>query len=95
MNDERARARGVNDAGIIVGFTQSAGFVGNAVRGYQLLKVPGSAPGPLATFCAGINNSGQVTCGFIDFDAGTFRAFIGTPRDGGDDDQGKEKEGDR
>jgi hypothetical protein len=92
VNNERGRARGINDAGVIVGFTDSAGFVGNAVGGYQLLKVPGAATtGTGATFCAGINNSGQVTCGFIDFDAGTFRAFIGTPRDGGDhDDQGKE-----
>lgn len=84
VNNERGRARGINDAGVIVGFTNSAGFVGNAVLGYQLLKVPGAGSGTGATFCAGINNSGVVTCGFID-DAG-FHAFIGTPRDGGDHD---------
>ena len=90
VNNERGRARGINDAGVIVGFTESAGFVGNAVRGYQLLTVPGATTtGAGTTFCAGINNSGQVTCGFIDFDAGTFRAFIGTPRNGDDDDRAK------
>jgi hypothetical protein len=91
VNNERARARGINDAGVIVGFTDTAGFVGNTALGYQLLRVPGaSTSGTGATICSGINNSGQVTCGFIDFDAGTFRAFLGTPRGGDDDDQGKQ-----
>jgi len=81
--DEHTRARGINDAGVIVGYTDSAGFVGNAQRGFELLRVPGAAAtGVSATFCEGINNYGQVTCGFLD-DAG-FHAFIGSPR-GADD----------
>jgi hypothetical protein len=83
VNNESSRARGINDAGVIVGFTDSAGFVGNAVLGFQLLKVPGATTSN-TTFCEGINNRGQVTCAFTDDDFQS-HVYIGSPRDGGDD----------
>ncbi len=72
-------ARGINNAGVIVGFTNSGvGFVGSDSRGFQLLIPPGGdAPGA-STACEGINNFGQVVCGVTDA-AGNNRNFIGTP----------------
>jgi len=72
-------ARGINDAGFIVGFTSSGvGFVGSDSRGFQLLIPPGGdAPGANVA-CEGINNFRQVVCGVTDA-AGNTRDFIGTP----------------
>ena len=89
--NRHARARGINDTGIVVGYTDSTGFVGNSVRGFELLKVPGATDvGLSTTFCEGINNSGQVTCGYID-DSFNFHAFIGSPRGGDDRDDDHDK----
>lgn len=80
-------ARGINDAGVIVGFTGSGvGFVGSDSRGYQLLIPPGGdAPGA-SVGCEGINNFGQVVCTVTDA-AGNNRNFIGTPNANDQDDQ--------
>ncbi len=82
------RARGINDAGLIVGFTGSgsSGFVGNTVLGFQLLNVPGDHVHGASTICEGINNSGQVLCAYEINDDFDFHVFIGTPRDGDDHD---------
>jgi hypothetical protein len=83
-------ARGINDAGVIAGFTSAGpagplvGFVGNSSRGYELLIPPGAAPDDAVT-CDGINNFDQVTCSITDA-AGTTRGFIGSPRGGEDHD---------
>jgi hypothetical protein len=69
---------GPNDKGQIL-----VDIVGNAVLGFQLLKVPGATTSN-TTFCEGINNRGQVTCAFTDDDFHS-HVFIGSPRDGGDD----------
>jgi hypothetical protein len=72
-------ARGINNAGVIVGFTSSGvGFVGSDSRGFQLLVPPGGdAPGAIVA-CEGINNFGQVACTVTDA-ANNNRNFIGTP----------------
>jgi len=77
--DVNSAARGINDAGVIVGFTSSGvGFVGSDSRGFQLLIPPGGdAPGA-SVACEGINNFRRVVCGVSDA-AGNTRAFIGTP----------------
>jgi len=77
--DANSAARGINDAGIIVGFTNSnVGFVGSDSRGFQVLIPPGGdAPGAIVA-CEGINNFRQVACGVTDA-AGNTRNFIGTP----------------
>ena len=77
--DVNTAARGINDAGVIVGFTNSGvGFVGSDSRGFQLLIPPGGdAPGASVT-CEGINNFRQVVCAVTDA-AGNTRNFIGTP----------------
>jgi hypothetical protein len=89
-----ARARGINDAGLIAGFTadatnsMSVGFVGNSVRGFQLLTAPGATPDNGGTICEGINNWAQVTCGVTEAvgpTAGNSHAFIGSPSE--DDEQ--------
>src|SRR2546428_6181112 len=86
-----ARARGINDAGLIAGFTPDettsmiVGFVGNSVRGFQLLTAPGATPDNAdgGTICEGINNLAQVTCGFSDpappAGTGNSHALIGSP----------------
>ena|SRR2546422_34237 len=81
-----ARARGINDAGLIAGFTPDetnsmiVGFVGNSVRGFQLLTAPGATPDNGGTMCQGINNLAQVTCGVIeDVAVANSTAFIGSP----------------
>lgn len=90
--DGQTSARGINDAGIITGFTSSGGktvgFVGSAASGYQLLLPPGAdAPG-ISTFCTGINNAAQVICSVSDA-GGNSQNFIGSPRehDGEHDDE--------
>jgi len=77
--DANSAARGINDAGVIVGFTNSGvGFVGSDARGFQLLIPPsGDAPGAIVA-CEGINNLRQVVCQVTDT-AGNTREFIGTP----------------
>ena len=80
--DDGTAARGINDAGVIVGFTGSGGsgvgFVGSDSRGFQLLIPPGGdAPGA-GVVCEGINNFRQVVCGVTDA-VGNTRDFIGTP----------------
>jgi hypothetical protein len=78
--NEAGRARGINDAGIIVGNATSgkAGFVGNALLGFRLLRVPGSTAGS-SIACEGINNFGQVTCAYTNANF-ISHVFIGTPQ---------------
>lgn len=77
-------ARGINDAGVIVGFTArpdgtTVGFVGNDSRGFQMLMPPGGdAPGA-SVVCEGINNFRQVVCMITDANLNTLGDFIGTP----------------
>jgi hypothetical protein len=84
-----ARARGINDAGLIIGFSSdetdstTVGFVGNSVHGYQLLTVPGATPETGGTVCEGINNLALVTCGSSDA-LGNSTAFIGSPDESDD-----------
>lgn len=74
------RARGINDVGIIAGFTTigtvNTGFVGNSL-GFQDLMVPGSDH----TFGESINNAGQVAGLFMVASGGTTltKGFIATP----------------
>ena len=67
LADGFANARGINDEGIIAGWTRSSGqtvgFVGSASEG---------------SYCQGINNFRQVACSVIDA-AGNSRGFLGTP----------------
>jgi len=73
------RARGINDVGLMTGFTTTpagvnTGFVANS-SGFQDLMVPGSD----ATFGEAINNAGQVA-GLFYMSGGTVtRGFIATP----------------
>jgi uncharacterized membrane protein len=77
--NSNSAARGINDAGVIVGFTNSGlGFAGNDARGFQQLIPPGGDVPGAAVACEGINNLGQVTCTVTDA-SGKNRAFIGTP----------------
>ena len=80
-------ARGINDSGVIVGFTNSGkGFVGTDARGYQVLTAPGGDPAVgFSTLCEGINNDAQVVCGVSDANGDTVGEFIGTPREGEND----------
>ena len=73
-------ARGINDAGVIVGFTNSGlGFVGSDARGFQRLIPPGGdAPGA-SVVCEGINNLRQVVCVVSDVNGNIVGDFIGTP----------------
>jgi hypothetical protein len=71
--------RGINDAGLVVGFTAAGfGFVGGDSRGFQPLVPPGGDSAGANVSCEGINNSNQVLCGVTDA-AGNLRQFIGTP----------------
>ena len=81
--DGGTAARGINDAGVIVGFTgrpdgEAVGVVGSDSHGFQLLVPPGGdAPGAIVV-CEGINNLRQVVCLVTDA-AGNNRDFIGIP----------------
>lgn len=90
VGDGPTNAKGINDAGVIVGFTRSgstnAGFVGNASRGYELLLPPGATDANAFTVCQGINNADQVVCAVSD-PAGNVHAFIGSPRNGEGDNE--------
>ncbi len=82
----RSNARGINDDGIIVGWTRSdggpiVGFVGSASRGYQLLVPPGGEVAGAIIYCQGINNARQVACIVQDANANPVAAFVGTPQD--------------
>ena len=80
VEEQNSAARGINDAGVTVGFTYppTVGFVGNETRGFSLLVPPGGdAPGAQVA-CEGINNASQVVCNVTDT-AGNTRAFIGSP----------------
>jgi hypothetical protein len=86
-----ARARGINDAGLIAGFAfydssngNTVGFVGNTTLGYQVLIPPGGDVPGASTYCPGLNNLGQVTCGVFD-PAGNQHAFIASPDEDGED----------
>src|SRR5215472_2431472 len=78
IGDVGTAARGINDAGVIVGFANSGvGFVGSDSRGFQLLVPPGGdAPGA-SVVCEGINNFRQVVCTVSDVDGNLVGDFIG------------------
>jgi len=83
LADGFANARGINDDGVIAGWTRSGGltvgFVGNASRGYQLLLPPaGNTPGT-SSYCQGINNARQVSCIVQDANGNTIAAYLGSP----------------
>lgn len=82
LADGNANARGINDWGVIVGWTlsggQTLGFVGSASEGYQLLVPPGGDAAGATSYCQGINNFRQVGCVVFDV-AGNSRGFIGSP----------------
>jgi hypothetical protein len=91
IDQDGSNARGINDSGIIVGFTGSAagtneGFVGSDARGYQLLVPPGGEVAGNSTVCEGINNFAQVVCLVNDAAGNTLGAFIGSPAEDEDDD---------
>jgi hypothetical protein len=77
INNAFTAARGINDNGLIAGFTAvgsvTEGFVGDA-NGFQLLAVPGAT----STVIEGLNNLGQVS-GIYDDAAGNEHAFYATP----------------
>ena len=90
VNGLRTSARGISDAGTIVGFTtdiftgETKGFVTEldgtqcqdiAIADEDLLVFPGST----TTFGAGINNSGVVSGSYID-DLENSRGFVATPQ---------------
>ena len=83
--DVFANGRGINDDGVIVGWThssgQTVGFVGSALRGYQLLVPPGGEVAGVSTYCQGINNARQVGCVIQDANANPIAAFLGSPQD--------------
>jgi hypothetical protein len=78
-----ANARGINDDGVIVGWThyggQTVGFVGSASRGYQLLVPPGGEVSGALIYRQGINGARQVACVVQDADANPLGAVLGTP----------------
>src|SRR5262249_55344734 len=83
ISDAGTAARGINDAGFIVGFFDNsgspAGFVGNDARGFQPLVPPGGDAQGAGVVCEGINNFRQVVCGVTDVNGNSVGVFIGTP----------------
>jgi hypothetical protein len=84
IGDGQTAARGINDAGTIVGFTALAGtlvgFVGSDSRGFRVLVPPGGDAAGASVSCEGINNALQVVCNVTDA-AGNVRNFIGSPEE--------------
>lgn len=81
-------ARGINDSGIIVGFSDSGvGFVGSDARGYQQLVAPGGEAAGNSTICEGVNNRARVVCAVSDPLGNTVGAFIGSPREDEDEER--------
>ena len=82
IGEDGTAARGINDAGLIVGFTgwngTAVGFVGSGSRGFRLLVAPGGDAAGAQTICEGINNYRKVVCGVTDA-ANNNRSFIGSP----------------
>lgn len=81
--DVRTAARGINDAGFIVGFTgpgggTNVGFVGSDAKGFSLLIPPGGDAAGASVGCTGINNARKVVCVVTDA-SGNNRDFIGSP----------------
>jgi hypothetical protein len=78
----RTAARGINDAGVITGFTSqgetNVGFVGSDAKGFRLLVPPGGDAAGASTACTGINNARQVVCVVTDA-SNNNRNFIGSP----------------
>jgi hypothetical protein len=64
VDNKPSKVRGINDAGVIVGYTADGaeGFVGNSAMGFRLVHLPGA--GNALTVCEGINNLSQVTCAY-------------------------------
>jgi len=85
--DVSPAARGINDSGVVVGFTSNPaggyGFVGSDARGYQRLVAPGGEMPGNFTICEGINNFAQVSCEVMDSEGNIVGAFIGSPSEGG------------
>lgn len=60
-------ARGINDAGLIAGFTTDpatgtqAAYVGNLLNGFRLMHAPAFDPTTIDTYANGMNNSGQMS----------------------------------
>src|SRR5262249_26590666 len=82
-----AATRGINDSGVVVGFTSNPdgtndGFVGNGALGYQRLVAPGGEIAGNSTICSSINNLAQVVCYVWDSATNPQGAFIGSPAEG-------------
>src|SRR5262249_36629550 len=82
-----AATRGINDSGVVVGFTSNpdatnSGFVGSDASGYLRLVPPGGEVTGNSTVCEGINNFAQVVCFVQDPSMTTLGAFIGSPSKG-------------
>lgn len=89
VNGSPTRARGISDAGLVVGFTSTddGNFQGFTVpapggSGFQALTVPASGlvvvPGAVSTFPQGIDNAGRIVGGMIDAD-GNQHGFVALP----------------
>jgi hypothetical protein len=90
--DISTSGRGINDSGLVTGFTTGAtgagdGFVGSDASGYQRLVAPGGEVPGNSTVCEGINNLAQVVCAIGDPSGQTLGAFIGSPSDGRGDER--------
>jgi hypothetical protein len=82
--DRDSSGRGINDAGITVGYTgrpdgTDVGFVGSDSRGFRLLVPPGGDAAGAGVICEGINNEREVVCLVQDSSFNVTGAFIGSP----------------
>jgi hypothetical protein len=85
--DVSTSSRGINDSGLVTGFTSNAtgagdGFIGSDASGYQRLVAPGGEVPGNSTICEGINNLVQVVCQVTDSTGQPLGAFIGSPVEG-------------